>query len=144
MIIEGDKLANEKDQNSKLEDVRSKILQLQNKCNKGGIPINHPPSYNLNVETLSQLIHESFRVLACGEEYGTNKKICYFGGKTHVLKMNVETEAWETVDIKGPHEFGYYAAATSTHDGNAMIVGGGNSQDAFLYIEAESMYIHTT
>lgn len=111
---------------------------LQNKCQKGCIPIIHPPAFDIGLDKITDTFKSSFNILVNGEEYGTSKKICYFGEKSQVLKMDLETETWEHVELAGSHEVSYYAAAVSTHDGNALIVGGGNSQDAFLFIEKTS------
>ncbi len=138
-VATGDKLKDEREQNQELEAARGRVQLLQNKCRRGCIPIMHPPAFEFDAEKIAESFKEAFNVLINGEEYGTHKKICYFGEKTHVLKMDLESETWEHVELSGSHEISYYAAAVSTHDGNALIAGGGNSQDAFLFIEKSSI-----
>jgi len=140
-LADEQKLKNEKEQNGLLEGIRGRVNLLQHKCKKGGTPIIHPPSFSIDLEPVASSIRDSLNVMVSGEEYGHTKKICYFGDKTHVLKLDLETELWEHIELHGSYEFPYYAAAVSTHDGDALIVGGGNLSETLLYSEHDSIFL---
>ena len=140
LLADNSKLTDEREMNLNLDEKRTQIQLLYHKTHKGGIPIVHLPYFNVDSESMTSAIEDFIRIHVSEEDYGIKKKICYFGETNHVLKFDIETETWEHKKIRELYEFSYYAAATSTHDGDALIVGGGSSTNVFLYSEIESNY----
>ena len=61
-----------------------------------------------------------------------NPKICFFGDKSKILILNIDTEEWKLINLpKSVYEFNYYSSAVTLPDGNILIIGGGISTDVF-------------
>ena len=98
------------------------------------------PKARIDLHKVKNSFDENMTIHCNDDEFGINKKICFFGDKDKVLKFSLQTESWQLIELENQPEIKYYSASVSLPNGEILISGGGKSRKSYIYNEKTNTF----